>query len=80
MSNRWASAVGSTTLTPLVLLGRYHAVGDVLGALARRVLALLELRRFLGLAFLLFLPLLEFVIRLLCHVVVKSGEVEQIGS
>ncbi len=71
--------VGRGRPLPL-LLDRYHAVGNVFGALPRRVLALLELRRLLRLAFLLFLPLLEFVIRLLCHVVVKSGVMEQVGS
>ena len=63
-----------------LLLGRYHAVGKILSALPRRVLALLELRRLLLLAFLFLLSLLKLVVRLLCHVVVKSGDVEQIGS
>lgn len=64
----------------LLLLGRDQPVGNVFSALTRGFLALLELRRLFRLAFLLFLSLLEFVIRLLRHVVLRSGNVERIAS
>lgn len=64
----------------LLLLDRDQPVGNVFSALTRGFLSLFELRRLFRLAFLFFLSLLKFVIRLFCHVVLRSGNVERIAS
>lgn len=73
-------AVGLEGMRPSLLLRRFHAVGQIFRALPRRVLALFELRRLLLQAILFFLPLLELVIRFLCHVIVMLEDVEQLKS